>query len=145
MKKNNKHFILFSVGLGLLTIAFIAYYMYNKGPINIEEGSAINVDPVTLYNTYRTDSIRAHKIYDGQIVRLKGEISGVSENTQKEQVILIKTSAAGGYINCTMAKPISGVIAGSKIAVKGICNGIGQADEELGITADVYLTRVIPE
>jgi len=117
--------------------------MYNEGPVNIVDGKAIEVNPDALYTSYTTDSVAAHKNYDGKIVTLTGEVSAVTENTQKQQVILIKTSAAGGHINCTMEQPALEISAGSIISVKGICSGMGQGDADLGIAGDVYLIRSI--
>jgi len=117
--------------------------LYNEGPVNIADAKAIEVNAVALYSSYITDSIGAHKNYDGKIITLTGEVAGVTENNQKQQVILFKTYAAGGNINCTMEQPAREVSAGSIISVKGICSGIGQGDADLGIAGDVYLTRAI--
>lgn len=143
MKKNTRNIVLFAAGLVFLTGALIAVNMYNEGPVNVAASKAIEANPVTLYTSYLTDSVSAHKSYDGKIVKLTGEVSGVSENTQNQQVILIKTSAAGGNINCTMEKGSAGITAGTMITVKGICSGMGQGDADLGIAGDVYLTRTI--
>jgi hypothetical protein len=143
MKKNTRHFNLWAGCIVFLAGALIAFNMYNKGPVDVAQSKAIEVDPVQLYNAYITDSVAAHKNYDGKIVILTGEVSGISENTQKQQVILIKTSATGGNINCTMDKAVPNVVAGRKLTVKGMCSGIGQGDADLGISGDVYLTRTI--
>ena len=143
MRKSIRNIILFFTGLVFLIGALIAFNMYNEGPVNVADGKAIQVNPISLYSFYTTDSVTAHKTYDGKIIQLTGEVSGITENTQKQQVILIKTSAAGGNINCTMEQLAAGIKEGSMISVKGICGGLGQGDADLGIAGDVYLTRTI--
>ncbi len=143
MKTNTRNIILFSAVLVFLIGALVAFNMYNEGPVNVAKGNAIQANPVSLYTSYTTDSVTAHKTYDGKIVELTGEVSGITENTQKQQVILLKTSAGGGNINCTMEQAAPDIKVGSMIKVKGICSGLGQGDADLGIAGDVYLTRTI--
>jgi len=57
--------------------------------------------------------------------------------------ILLKTGTEDASVNCTMEEDAKNITANSQVSIKGICSGIGQGDEELGIRADVYLTRCI--
>lgn len=141
MAKNTKKIILFNIGILLIAVAVIGYYMYNKGPVDVKSSRGIEATSNELYTSYTTDSVSAHKKYDDKVLKVTGEVSEVSQNTQKQQVILLKTSTSGGYINCTMEEAGPNVKAGDMVTVKGICSGIGQGDVDLGILGDVYLTR----
>lgn len=143
MKKNTKKTIFFITAFAFLILVLISYTLFNKGPVNVAASQAIETNPQALYQLYMSDSIHARKTFDGKIVKLTGEVSAITENTQKQQVILIKTSITGGNINCTMDQTATGLTLGSKITVQGICSGIGQGDIEMGISGDVYLTRTI--
>ena len=143
MKKNRKNFVLFTAGLVFLIAALVAFNMYNKGPVDVAEAKAITSDPVSLYSAYLSDSVSAQQKFDGQIIQLTGEIAGLSENMQKQQVILIKTTPGGGNINCTMDQTAADLAVGNMVTLKGICSGMGQGDADLGIAGDVYLTRTI--
>ena len=125
----------------LVACGIFGYYMYNKGPIDVKSSTGVKATPDELYTSYTTDSISAHKKYDDKVLSVKGEVKEITQNSQKQQVILLKTSSSGGYINCTMEESISNVKPGDSVTVKGLCNGIGQGDADLGIPGDVYLTR----
>lgn len=142
MKKSTMNVSLLVIGILFLGGVIIAVNLYNKGPINVADGRAIDTDPVSLYRSYITDSVAAHRDFDGKILRLTGEVVGVTQNLQKEQVLFLKT-LGGGNINCTMEKPAPGITTGKVVTVKGICSGLGQGDTELGIAGDVYLTRTV--
>ena len=141
MKRNSK-IILSAVAVLLIMVAIAGYYMYNKGPVNVKNSNGIQATPDQLYTSYTTDSIAAHKKFDDKVVKITGVITDISENTQKQQVVLLKTSSSGGFINCTM-DTYSSVKPGEQVTIKGICNGLGQGDPDLGILGDVYLTRAV--
>ena len=140
MTRNTKKIVLFNIAVLLIVGAAIGYYMYNKGPVDVKSSKGIEATPNELYTSYTKDSVSAHKKYDDKVLKVTGEVSEI-KNIQKQQVILIKTSTEGGYINCTMEESVSNVKAGDTITIKGICNGIGQGEPDLGILGDVYLTR----
>ncbi|CAN5892141.1 hypothetical protein BH11BAC4_BH11BAC4_05480 [soil metagenome] len=129
----------------ILLIAVIAvsigYYMYNKGPGNVKNSSSIKINAAELYRSFITDAAVALKTYAGKIVEVKGRVAGTSINQQKEKIVLLSTAADGGNINCTMEEDPGNLQTNDEVVIKGICSGINQGDGELGIKADVYLTR----
>ena len=131
------------LGAGLLLAASaVAYYMYNKGPMDVKSASGIKVDAVDLYRAYLADSITAQKLYNGKVVEVKGTVAGLSTNQQNEQLVLLASGEESAYVNCTMEQEGIVLSQGQQVELKGICNGPGQAEPELGIKADLYLTRV---
>jgi uncharacterized protein (DUF1330 family) len=127
-------------------ISFIAvsvaagWYLYNKGPKNVLNSNGIEVQAANLYKSYISDSSTAQKKFGEQVVEVAGVVKKVEENTQKQQVILLQTDEDGGSVNCTMEEK-NIVAAGNKVVLKGICTGIGEGDEDLGLKPDVYLIR----
>ena len=119
----------------------VGYYMYNKGPMDVRNSSAIKITAAELYNSLSVDSTTALKKYAGKVLLVKGLVSSISVNQQKEKLILLKTTADGASINCTMEEDPGNINTNDEVNIKGICSGIGQADEDLGIKAVVYLTR----
>ncbi len=120
----------------------VAWYMYNKGPVNIQNEIGIAVTAEDLYATFAQDSISAQKLYNNKIVVVTGNIEKIQTNNEKQQVILLHTNENGAYVNCTMDEPTNQK-SGTIIAIKGICGGIGQGDVDLGLKGDVYITRGI--
>lgn len=143
MTKNTKKIILFNIALLFLAISIIVLYLFNKGPDDVSRRGGIEATPDELYTSYIKDSVLAHKKYDGKVLRITGEVSEVTQNAQKQQIVLLKTSNSGGNINCTMEVAIPNIKAGDMVTIKGICSGMGQGDVDLGILGDVYLTRSI--
>src|SRR5687767_6573054 len=112
MKKNTKATLLLVILMVFAAAGIMGYYMYNKGPVNVSSARSIKATPAELYSSYITDSVSAQKKYDGQIVELEGEVKEVSQNSQNQQVILLKTSSEGGYINCTMEEATASIKSG---------------------------------
>jgi tRNA_anti-like len=139
MKRKGKTVIIFLLLLAVLAAGF-GYYLFNKGPMDVKNSEALKVNAIELYQLLSTDSASGLKKYAGKVLEVDGNVNSVSVNQKKEKVILLRTNTENGYVNCTMEEPAE-VKVNDKVTIKGICSGIGQGDEDLGIKGDVYLTR----
>jgi hypothetical protein len=119
----------------------IAYFQWNKPHEDVASEAGVKTDAIALYKLFTTDSVTAKKNYIQKVVEVSGTVNSVSKNQQNQAIVLIRTAADGAYINCTMEQQTDAVKAGAVVAIKGICNGIGQGDADLGIMGDVYLVR----
>ncbi|MES1224258.1 MAG: hypothetical protein ABUT20_52675 [Bacteroidota bacterium] len=140
MKKRARNIFLIVLLLAL-TGAGIGYYLFNKGPVNVQGSNAINIIAGDLYQAYISDSSAAQKKYTDKILLVSGEVHDISSNLQKKKIILLKGNTDGAYINCTMEENIENIHVTDKVNIQGICSGIGEGDADLGIKGDVYLTR----
>jgi hypothetical protein len=131
------------VSLLLIVIAgtAIAYYLYNKGPVDIESSTAVAIDASDLYGIFTMDSLAAKEKYTSRVLAVNGEIKAISFNSKQQQVIILKTRFAGAAVNCTLEEPSRQIQPADKVTIKGICSGMGEGDAELGIPGDVYLSR----
>ena len=118
-----------------------AFYLWNKPHQDVANAAALKTDAVSLYKIFSTDSIAANKKFTQQVIKVSGTINRILKNQQNQTVVLIKTNTDGAYINCTIEQDSNNLQAGQNLNIKGICNGIGQGDADLGIKGDVYLTR----
>lgn len=141
MTKKTGKSILLAVLIVLLATAAVAYYFYNKGPVDVKNTSGKKVIAIELYKTFNTDSVTAKKQFLEKILEVAGTVTQVSQNQQNQAVILLKTSTEGAYVNCTLEGSVNGIKEGDNITIKGICSGIGEGDADLGIAGDVYLVR----
>jgi len=114
------------------------FYMWNKPHKDIANAAAIKTDADKVFSA---DSITANKKFIQQVIQVSGTINSISKNQQNQTVVLIKTDTDGAYINCTVEQDLNNLQVGQSISIKGICNGIGQGDADLGIKGDVYLVR----
>jgi len=141
MTPKTKKTIIFSL-LGIIAIGgAIAFYLYNKGPIDVKNASGIKVAATELYQTFSKDSTEAKKKYTDKILEVSGIVTQVSQNQQNQAIVLIKTNESGASVNCTMEGPADAIKEKDAIVLKGICTGMGMGDVDLGILGDVYLVR----
>ena len=141
MKSNRKKIFILTLAIVLVATGAVGFYLFNKGPVNIKKAKAVHIDASVLYKAFETDSATANKKFNGKILQVKGTIKEIGLNQQNQQVILLSTTTEGASINSTMEENIEALQTGKTIMLKGICNGIGESDEDLGLKADVYLTR----
>jgi len=96
---------------------------------------------VQLYDAFTRDTATANRTYLTRIVSVTGTITGILENQQSQQVVLLKTNTDGGSINCTFEEKAVGLNPGITVTVKGICSGYISGDAGMGLPGDVFLTR----
>jgi hypothetical protein len=147
MTPNKKKIIWYSL-LGLLVVgAGVGYYAYreytrkNLNPENVKP--EITTTSQELYQSFASDSIAAKKKFaqKDEVVEVSGVVSGVTENQDKQTIILLKTNDSSASVNCTMEGNAKTVKVNDNIRLKGFCMGMGSGDADLGITADLYMIR----
>jgi hypothetical protein len=125
----------------IIAVVSMGYYLWNKPSVNVAGADGVKATAETLYKIFSTDSVQAKKTYAQQVVEVTGVVRATSMNQQNQAVVLLKTGTDGANINCTMEGTGAAIKAEDKIIIKGICNGLGQGDADLGILGDVYLIR----
>ena len=140
MKKN---IIIAFFLLIIMSVGFIVYHEWTKGKVDVQSSAAIKISSTDLYNEYIKDTVESKKKYLDKILQVKGIANSISKNQQNQTVIQISTSVDGAFVNGTFDKINDGteIKAGDTVELKGICNGMGEGDKDLGISGDVYLTR----
>ena len=89
MNRKTKKIFLLSGLLVILSIAIIGYYLFNRGPRDVQDSSSIKVSAVELYNAYIKDSAAAQKKYTDKILEVSGEVHDISLNQQQKKIILL--------------------------------------------------------
>jgi len=144
MTPKTKRTILFTV-LGLIAIgAGVGYYFYNKKPLNPDDVSPdAKTTSTELYQAFASDTVVAKKNFSrkNEVLEVSGIVSRISQNQDKQTIILLKTNEAGASLNCTMEGPAVNIKEGDSARLKGFCTGMGAGDADLGIAADVYMIR----
>lgn len=144
MTPKTKRTILFTV-LGLIAIgAGVGYCLYNKKPLNPNDVSPdTRITSTELYRAFTKDTVAAMKKFSlkEKVVEVSGTVSGISQNQDKQAILLLKTDEEGASVNCTMEGPAENIKEGDNVNIKGFCPGLGVGDADLGIMADVYMIR----
>lgn len=135
-----KYLLLFVSVIALVTAGFM-YYSYNRTGINIKKADAEKVTAAALYQAFSQDSTAAKTRYLDKVLKVSGTATRSTANQQGDTVVLLETGFGGAAINCTLEEKVDSIPQGQLITLKGICNGLGDGDVELGIAADVYLVR----
>ena len=136
---SNANKILLLVFLLVAVIALIGIVMWNKPHKNVNDADTVKVAADDLYKAFLKDSAAAKKLYINKAVEVTGEVAQVSANQQYQTVILLKTTTEGAYINCTLEQKEAIANVGTKIVIKGFCNGYNSGDADMGIPGDVIL------
>ncbi len=138
---SKKKIVLISAIVLVGAAALTAYMMWNKPHKDVKDTDGLQIAAAELYNLYISDSVKARSLYSDKIVQVTGEVAKVSANQLNQQVVLIKTTVAGAYINCTMEQTDAAAKEGSTITIKGICSGYISGDADMGLPGDVFIVR----
>jgi tRNA_anti-like len=140
MGNKKKYVLLFLTGI-VLVAAGMGYYLYHKPAIDVQNASGQKVVATELYAIFTKDSATAKKDYTHKILEVSGMVTLITENQRHQPVVLLKTNTEGAAVNCTLEGTTGDIKAGNSVSIKGICNGIGEGDADLGLPGDVYLVR----
>ena len=91
MNRKAKNIFILLLLVALLAAVF-GYYLFNKGPVDVRNSTAIKANATELYEQFNTDSTVALKKYSGKILQVTGEVTAVSLNQEKQKIILLKTN-----------------------------------------------------
>jgi 3-deoxy-D-arabino-heptulosonate 7-phosphate (DAHP) synthase len=141
MGRKYKRHVLLSLAVVILTGVIIGYKLWNKPHEDIKNASAIRINAMALYHTLANDSSHTPSSFINQVLVVSGKVKHVSENRQKQQVILLETNVPDGSVNCTMEENVRNVKAGDSILLKGICMGYTGGDQDIQLPGDVFLIR----
>lgn len=140
MDNKKKYLLLFVTVIAMVAVT-LGYFLYNKPAMDVENTMGQKVEATALYEKFTEDSTVAKKKYSNQILEVSGMVTLVSKNQQLQPVVMLKTNTEGAAVNCTLEGPAGDIKAGHTVGIRGICNGMGEGDAELGIMGDVYLVR----
>ena len=137
----NKKIILFSFLAIVIIGGAVGFYMFNKGPVNVNNAKGKKIEAAALYQVFLKDSVQGRKEYANKILEVSGMVVKVSKNQQNQVIVMLQTNETGAYVNCTLEKDVTGLVENKQAVLKGICTGMGMGDADLGIMGDVYLVR----
>ena len=143
MRRKGRNIIFIFIGIALFAFV-IGYQVWNKPHINIKYADAVEIDAISLYNSFTIDFVKAKSTFLDKVVEVSGVVQEVSTNQQQQQIILLKTSVSGASVNCTMEQNSNKIKKGDKAVIKGICSGYIDGDTEMEIPGDVFLIRCYP-
>lgn len=123
-----------SVGLIMMSGAFVGYKMYTKPHRNVADAKAFSIPASRLVTEYETNETQANSQYLDKVLEVNGEVAEVSKN-QKGETIIALTGTDMGTVRCTVEGVDANVATkGAQVILKGICTGY---------LADVIMVRCV--
>jgi hypothetical protein len=121
--------ILIGVGVGL--------YEWFRPKTNYANASIdVSISADSLFNAFSKNEKHADTLYLNKVIKVNGVVSQVSENQNKEKILVFQTSDPIFGVSCTMYKndstEVNKLKSGDKTSIKGLCTGF---------TTDVVITN----
>ena len=151
-KMNRKKVIKFSLwALGILIIVggSIVYYMFNQPHRDVQATKTdFSFTSSQLVSEYLADAKKANDKYldeegNSKILEIKGEVSNISENFNKQKVILLKSSYDSAGVSCTFTaetnESVNHLTKSEIIVVKGVIRSGASYDKDLGMYENVIM------
>ena len=127
--------VLIIVAIGLLGIAYIYFFMYNKPHLNVEKATAeYTLKAEDLYKEFKANKDAAGKKYNGKVIEINGPVKKIEKSdTLTVAVFIFEQGLFGDQgVRCTflpdqIAKA-KNVEPGNELKIKGFCTGFNDTD-----------------
>lgn len=121
------------LGSIILIAGAYAFYQWNKPHRQISSELAVHtLSAVDFFKQYNADENKSNKIYLDKVVAIKGTIKEISQNQDKNSVLILETGDEMIGIHCTMDAQANEEIKKLKneqeIVIKGMCTGMTLTD-----------------
>ncbi len=150
MKKSVKIGIII-LAVGVLVVGGIGVYLFNLPHRNIQSTKTdIEITAANLVAEYLENPEQANAKYldaegESKILEVTGEVASVTEDFNKNLVVLLKSSGQEAGVSCTFLStsgPIQNSFAkGQQIKVKGVIRSGASFDADLGFYEHVILDK----
>jgi hypothetical protein len=137
--------------IGIVAAASIGLYMFNMPHRDVQKTEAdYTFTSSQIVNEYLADASAANKKYlagDGEskVLEISGVVSKVSENFNKQRVVLLKGKSDLAGVSATFTKETSlkasSLKIGETITVKGVIRSGASFDEDLELYENVILEK----
>lgn len=136
------------IGVGILSLASVAYYLFNMPHRNIQSGKTDFTLSVTqIVDEYLKDPLSANEKYlneegDSKILEIAGVVAGITKDFNNQKVILLKSANDKAGVSCTI---INGSVAaneiqiGQIIRVKGVIRSGASYDDDFGMYENIIM------
>lgn len=150
MKKSIKIGIII-LAVGVLIVGGVGLYLFNMPHRNIQSTKTdFEITAASLVAEYLENPEQANAKYldaegESKILEVTGEVASVTEDFNKNVVVLLKSSGQAAGVSCTFLStsgPIQNSISkGQQIKVKGVIRSGASYDADLGFYENVILDK----
>jgi hypothetical protein len=126
------------LGLMMLIVGVVGYYLYNKPNSSLEDTTpAYTLTSDALFSDFESDEAGANKKYLNQVIEVSGKVQTINNNPGEKSISLETSSGMFGVIcklDSTFTSEVK-IVQGDSIVMKGLCTGM---------LMDVILVRSVP-
>jgi len=151
MKKRILKWGLILLVSGIIIGAAIIYFMFNQPHRDIQAATVdYKLEASALVNEYLTNATSANDKYleaegESKIIIVSGTIASISEDLNKQKVVLLKSKNAKAGVSCTFTSETNATTknlkVGDKVSIKGVIRSGAGYDEDLELYEDVILEK----
>jgi len=137
--------------VGLIAAGAIVYYQFNQPHRNVQETKTdFSFSSSQIVEEYLANPKAANEKYldeEGisKILEITGTVDKISEDFNKQKVILLKSASDKAGVSCTFTTEtnasVNQIKTGETIAVKGVIRSGASYDEDLGMYENVILEK----
>jgi len=136
---------------GILIVGGIGFYMFHKQARDVQQTKTdFRYTASQIVEEYLTDVEKANDKYlteDGnsKVLEVSGTVAKISEDFNKQKVILLKTDTDKAGVSCTFTSETnsktSTIQVGDRITIKGVIRSGASYDEDLEMYENVILEK----
>ena len=151
---NRKKAIGFSLSALLILIIVggsFVYYMINQAHRDVQATKTdFSFTSNQIVSEYLADAKKANNKYldeagNSKVLEIKGEVSNIFENYNKENVIVLKSSSDSAGVSCTFTVETNTAVnlikKGDRLIVKGVIRSGASYDKDLGMYENVIMDK----
>ncbi|WP_395049382.1 hypothetical protein [Flavobacterium sp.] len=137
--------------LGLIAAASIVYYQFNQPHRNVQETKTdFSFSTSQIVKEYLANAAAANEKYldeegNSKILEISGNVAGISEDFNKQKVILLKSTIDKAGVSCTFTPETNAsanqIKIGETIAIKGVIRSGASYDKDLGMYENVIMEK----
>lgn len=151
IKKNFFRILLLISSMVIVVGGGLGYYMFNKPARDVQNTKTdFSYNASEIVNEYLTDSQKANDKYldekgNSKVLEIKGVVAEISEDYNKQIVILLKSPDDKAGVSCTFMSTTNAhtqnVKIGQEIVIKGVIRSGASYDEDLGMYENVIIEK----
>ena len=139
------------IAIFILIAGAIVYYMFNQPKRDVQATKTdFGLTSSQVVNEYLGDAKKANEKYldeegNSKILEIKGEVSNISEDFNKQKVVLLKSPLDSAGVSCTFTTEtntaVNQIKPGETIVVKGVIRSGASYDKDLGMYENVIMDK----
>ena len=139
------------IGAIVLIGGGIGFYMFNKPARDVQNTKTdFSYNSSDIVSEYLTDPHKANNKYlddtgDSKVLEISGIVAQISEDFNKQKVILLKTNSDKAGVSCTFTaetnSQVENIKIGDQITIKGVIRSGASFDEDLDMYENVIIEK----